>query len=170
MKAKLLFLLLLLLLLLSGCAVKADPPPPDWPERLTGEYDAALTFTFRGAEPEAVGVDSLTGRMTALFSTVSGPLARSWRRLSTAETEVLEDFLAGTGSEIGVWERDYDAPCALESYVHLGRAWFRLGAVCDGLEAEALLRLTDGAVAASAGGETALPRTGSSLLPAPGEA
>ena len=114
--------LTLTLVLLAGCSGEAKEPAPAWPERLTGEYDANLTFTLKGTAPEAAGVDSLTGRMTALFPTDSGTLALGWRRVAGAEAELLEDYLSGTGSEVGVWERDTAAPNALESYVRLGLA------------------------------------------------
>ena len=155
--------LTLTLILLAGCSGEAKEPAPAWPERLTGEYDASLTFTLKGTAPEAAGVDSLTGRMTALFPTDGGTLALGWRRVAGAEAELLEDYLSGTGSEVGVWERDTAAPNALESYVRLGRSWFCLSAACDGMEEAALLRLVDGAVEAKAGEETAQPRAASSL-------
>lgn len=154
--------LTLTLVLLAGCSGEAKEPAPAWPERLTGEYDASLTFTLKGTAPEAAGVDSLTGRMTALFPTDGGTLALGWRRVAGAEAELLEDYLSGTGGEVGVWERDTAAPNALESYVRLGRSWFCLSAACDGMEEAALLRLVDGAVEAKAGEETALPRAASS--------
>ena len=102
-------LMLLLLVLLPGClSAEAKEPVPAWPERLTGEYDDALTFTFRGSEPDYTGVDSQGGRLTALFATDGGYLALGWRRLTFSETELMEDFLAGTGSETGVWDLDSD--------------------------------------------------------------
>ncbi len=159
-------LLLILLVPLRGCApAEAKEPMPEWPERLTGEYDDSLTFTFNGMEPEAAGIDSQSGRMTALFPTEAGYLALSWRRLTSAETELLEDFLAGTGAETGVWELSTDPYSTLESYVHPGRGWYCLTAACSGLEEAALLRLVDGAVEAASGKETARPRASSSLWP-----
>ena len=166
MKRALLLLTLLLLLLvpLAGCSTaEAKEPAPDWPERLTGKYDDALTFTFRGAEPEYTGVDSQGGRMTVLFSTDDGFLALGWRRLTFSETELMEDFLAGTEGETGVWDLDSDPYSPLESYVRLGRSWYCLSASCKGLEEAALLRLVDGAVEAAAENETALPRASSTL-------
>ena len=60
-------LMLLLLVLLPDCSsAEAKEPVPAWPERLTGEYDDALTFTFRGSEPAYTGTDSQGGRLTAL--------------------------------------------------------------------------------------------------------
>ena len=159
----LLFLLPILLFLLTGCAAEAKEPMPEWPERLTGEYDAALTFTFNGEAPEAAGIDSQSGRMTALFPTEHGYLALTWRRLTAAETELLEDYLAETGAETGVWDRSTDPYSTLESYVHPGRGWYCLTAACNGLEEAELLRLVDGAVEAAAGKETARPRASSSL-------
>ena len=155
------FLLPILLFLLAGCAAEAKEPMPEWPERLTGEYDDALTFTFQGAEPEAAGVDSQSGRMTALFPTDSGWLALSWRRLMSGEVELLEDFVAGTGAETGVWEQSTDPYTALESYVRLNGGWYCLGAACGDMEESALLRLLDGAVEASAGKDIARPRASS---------
>ena len=156
--------LLLLLLLLAGCgSAEAKEPMPEWPERLTGTYDDALTFTFGGAAPEYTGIDSQSGRMTALFPTEAGYLALTWRRLTSAETELLEDFLAGTGAETGVWELSTDPYSTLESYVHPGRGWYCLTAACSGLEEAALLRLVDGAVEAASGKETVRPRASSSL-------
>ena len=158
--------LLLLLLLLAGCgSAEAKEPVPEWPERLTGTYDDALTFTFGGAEPEYTGIDSQSGRMTALFPTEAGYLVLSWRRLTSAETELLEDFLAGTGAETGVWDRSTDPYSTLESYVHPGYGWYCLTAACEGLEEADLLRLVDGAVEAASGKETARPRVSSSLWP-----
>ena len=152
-------LLLILLVPLRGCApAEAKEPMPEWPERLTGEYDDSLTFTFNGMEPEAAGIDSQSGRMTALFPTEHGYLALTWRRLTSAETELLEDFLAGTGAETGVWELSTDPYSTLESYVHPGRGWYCLTAACSGLEEAALMRLVDGTVEAAAGKETARPR------------
>ncbi len=157
------FLLAVFLVLLPGCGREAKIPAPDWPERLTGEYDDALTFTFRGEAPAYTGVDSQTGRMTALFPTDGGFLVLNWRRLASAEIELMEDFLAGTGGETGVWDRSADPNSTLESYVRLDQRWYCLSASCGALGEAALLRLTDGAVEASAGSETALPRASSSL-------
>ena len=155
-------LMLLLLVLLSGClSTEAKEPMPQWPERLTGEYDDALTFTFRGAEPEYTGVDSQGGRMTALFPTDDGFLVLGWRRLTFSETELMEEFLAGTGGETGVWDLDSDPYSTLESYVRLGKHWYCLSAACSGMEDEALLRLVDGTVEASAEEETARPKSSS---------
>ena len=163
MKKALFPVLILLLVLLAGCGGEAREPVPAWPDRLAGEYDGSLTFTLLGAEPEAVGQDRLTGRMTALFSLEDGgTLALGWRRVTGGEAELLEDFLAETGGTPGIWEKDSSAPNALESYVRLGRSWYCLSAACDSLEEAALLRLVDGTVAASAGEETALPRALSS--------
>ena len=158
-----LLLLPILLFLLAGCAAEAREPMPEWPERLTGEYDDSLTFTFNGTEPEAAGIDSQSGRMTALFPTESGFLALSWRRLMSGEVELLEDFLAGTDAETGVWEQSTDPYCTLDSYVRLNGGWYCLTAACSGLEEAALLRLVDGTVEAAAGKETARPRASSSL-------
>ncbi len=172
MKRALLLLTLLLLLLvpLVGCsAAEAKEPIPQWPERLTGEYDDALTFTFRGAEPEYTGTDSQGGRLTALFPTDDGFLALGWRRLTPSETELMEDFLAVTVGETGVWDLDSDPYSTLESYVYLGKHWYCLSAFCDGMEDKALLRLVDGTVEASAEEETARPKASSArwleLLP-----
>ncbi len=172
MKRALLLLSLLLLLLvpLVGClSAEAKEPMPKWPERLAGEYDDALTLTFLGAEPEYTGVDSQGGRMTALFPTGNGFLVLGWRRLSSSETELMEEFLAGTGGETGVWDLDSDPYSTLESYVRLGKHWYCLSAACDGIEDAALLRLVDGTVEASAEEETARPRASSArwleLLP-----
>ena len=155
-------LLLILLVLLTGCgSAEAKKPMPRWPERLTGEYDDALTFTFRGAEPDYTGTDSQGGRMTVLFSTDDGFLALGWRRLSASETELMEEFLAGTDGETGVWDLDSDPYSTLESYVHLGKHWYCLSAACDGLKDAALLRLVDGTVEASAEEESARPRASS---------
>ena len=73
----------------------------------------------------------------------------------------MEDFLAGTGSETGVWDLDSDPYSTLESYVHLGAHWYCLSASCDGMEDRELLRLVDGTVEASAEEETARPRASS---------
>lgn len=155
-------LMLFLLALLPGCSsAEAKEPVPAWPERLTGEYDDALTFTFRGSEPAYTGVDSQGGRLTALFPTDGGYLALGWRRLTFSETELMEDFLAGTGSETGVWDLDSDPYSTLESYVRLGKHWYCLSASCDGMEDRELLRLVDGTVEASAEEETARPRASS---------
>ena len=159
----LLFLLPILLFLLTGCAAEAKEPMPEWPERLTGEYDAALTFTFNSEAPEAAGVDSQSGRMTALFPTESGWLALNWRRLMSGEVELLEDFLAGTGAETGVWEQSTDPYTTLESYVRLNGAWYCLGVACGDMEESALLRLVDGTVEAAAGKDTARPSASSAL-------
>ena len=87
-------LMLLLLVLLPGCfSAEAKEPMPAWPERLTGEYDGALSFTFRGEAPAYAGVDSQGGRMTALFPTDGGFLVLNWRRLTSSETELMEDFI-----------------------------------------------------------------------------
>ncbi|MBR3556040.1 MAG: hypothetical protein IKN89_09010 [Oscillospiraceae bacterium] len=163
-------LMLLLFVLLPGCfSAEAKEPMPQWPERLTGEYDCALSFTFRGAGPEYTGVDSQGGRMTALFPTDDGFLALGWRRLTSSETELMEDFLAGTSGETGVWDLDADPYSTLESYVRLGKHWYCLSAACDGMGDTALLRLVDGTVEASAEEETARPRASSArwleLLP-----
>ena len=163
-------LMLLLLVLLPDCSsAEAKEPVPAWPERLTGEYDDALTFTFRGSEPAYTGVDSQGGRLTALFPTDGVYLALGWRRLTFSETELMEDFLAGTGSETGVWDLDSDPYSTLESYVRLGKHWYCLSASCDGMEDRELLRLVDGTVEASAEEETARPRASSArwleLLP-----
>ena len=163
-------LLLAFLMLLPGCvSAEAKEPMPQWPERLTGEYDDALTFTFRGEAPAYTGVDSQGGRMTALFPTDDGYLVLGWRRLTSSETELMEEFLAGTGGETGVWDLDSDPYSTLESYVRLGKHWYCLSAACDGLEETELLRLVDGTVEASAEGATALPRASSArwleLLP-----
>ena len=99
--------------------------------------------------------------LTALFPTDGGYLALGWRRLTSSETELMEDFLAGTGSETGVWNLDSDPYSTLESYVHLGAHWYCLSAFCDGMEDKALLRLVDGTVEASAEEETARPRASS---------
>ena len=81
----------------------------------------------------------------------------------------MEEFLAGTGGETGVWDLDSDPYSTLESYVRLGKHWYCLSAACSGMEDEALLRLVDGTVAASAEEETARPRASSArwleLLP-----
>ena len=81
----------------------------------------------------------------------------------------MEDFLAGTGGETGVWDTDSDPYSTLESYVRLGKHWYCLSAACDGLGETELLRLVDGTVEASAEEETALPRASSArwleLLP-----
>ncbi|MBR3059714.1 MAG: hypothetical protein IKG89_03795 [Oscillospiraceae bacterium] len=162
MKRALFFLLILTLALLTGCGREAKEPVPEWPDRLAGEYDDTLTFTYRKAEPAAVGVDSLTGRMTALFTLEDGsPLALGWRHVAGAEVELLEDYLAGTDWAPGIWEKDSGAPNALESYVRLGRSWFCLTAAWD--STEDLTTLVDGTVEASANGETAQPRAASSL-------
>ena len=163
-------LMLLLLVLLPGClSAEAKEPMPSWPERLTGEYDGALGFTFRGEAPAYAGVDSQGGRMTALFPTDGGFLVLNWRRLTSSETELMEDFLAGTGGETGVWDLDSDPYSTLESYVHLGKHWYCLSAACDGMGDTELLRLVDGTVEASAEEETARPRASSArwleLLP-----
>ena len=127
-------LMLLLLILLPGClSAEAKEPMPSWPERLTGEYDGALGFTFRGEAPAYAGVDSQGGRMTALFPTDGGFLVLNWRRLTSSETELMEDFLAGTNGETGVWDLDSDPYSTLESYVRLGKHWYCLSAACDGL-------------------------------------
>ncbi len=153
--------LTLTLVLLAGCSGEAKEPAPAWPERLTGEYDASLTFTLKGTAPEAAGVDSLTGRMTALFPTDGGTLALGWRRVAGAEAELLEDYLAGTDWAPGIWEKDSGAPNALESYVRLGRSWYCLSAAWD--SPVDLTALVDGTVEARVGEETALPRAASSL-------
>ncbi len=163
-KTRILIPILLLICLLAGCSGEAREPVPEWPDRLTGEYDPTLTFTLNGEGPVSSGVDSITGRMTALFpAPEGGTLALGWRRVTGAEAELLEDFLNGSGSETCVWETDSTAPNALESYVRLGRSWFLLSASGDGLEEAALLRLVDGTVEAHAGEETALPRAASTL-------
>ena len=147
MKKAMILLVILLLLLLTACSGEAKEPVPDWPDRLTGEYDDALTFTYRGAEPTLTGADSLTGRMTALFSLEDGgTLALGWRRLAGAEVELLEDFLTETGGNTGVWTIDSSAPNTAESYVRLGRSWYVLHAACGGLEDVALMPLVDGTV------------------------
>ena len=161
MKKALILISILVLVLLVGCSGEAREPAPGWPERLTGEYDSALTFTLNGEAPEAAGVDSLTGRMTALFSTEGGALALGWRRVAGAEAELLEDFLSQTGAQPGIWERDSTAPNALESFVRLGGRWYCLSAACDSPETD-LTALVDGTVEAHAGEETALPRAASS--------
>ena len=158
MKKALILLSVLLLLLLTACSGEAKEPVPDWPDRLTGEYDDALTFTYRGAEPTLAGTDSLTGRMTALFPLEDGgTLALGWRRLAGAEAELLEDFLKETDGTVGIWSIDSSAPSTAESYVRLGRSWYALSAACSGLEDTALLNLVNGAVEARAEKEAALP-------------
>ena len=62
----LLLFLLAVFLALPGCAGEAKAPAPDWPERLTGDYDDALTFTFLGAEPERTGVDNIPSGLAVL--------------------------------------------------------------------------------------------------------
>ena len=161
MKKALILLSILILILLAGCSGEAKEPAPAWPERLTGEYDASLTFTLKGTAPEAAGVDSLTGRMTVLFPTDDGTLALGWRRVAGAEAELLEDYLAETDWAPGIWEKDSGAPNALESYVRLGRSWYCLSAAWD--SPEDLTALVDGTVEARVGEETALPRAASSL-------
>ncbi|MBR3059716.1 MAG: hypothetical protein IKG89_03805 [Oscillospiraceae bacterium] len=166
MKKALILLSILLLLLLTACSGEAKEPVPDWPDRLTGEYDDALTFTYRGGEPTLTGADSLTGRMTALFSLEDGgTLALGWRRLAGAEVELLEDFLKEAGGTAGVWTPDGSAPNTVESYVRLGRSWYALSAACGGLEDSDLLALVDGTVEAKAEKEAALPGAASSLWP-----
>ena len=166
MKKAMILLVILLLLLLTACSGEAKEPVPDWPDRLTGEYDDALTFTYRGMEPTLAGADSLTGRMTALFSLEDGgTLALGWRRLAGAEVELLEDFLTETGGNTGVWTIDGSAPNTAESYVRLGRNWYALSAACGGLEDSDLLALVDGTVEVRAEKEAALPGAASSLWP-----
>ena len=162
---KVLFLIsILILVLLAGCGSReAKEPVPEWPERLTGEYDASLTFTFMGAEPVSAGQDTLTGRMTALFSLEDGgTLALGWRRLAGAETELLEDFLAGGGTA-GAWSADTSAPSAAESYVSLEGRWYCITASCPGKDVQAVIDLVDGTVEAKTAKETALPGAASAL-------
>ena len=164
---KVLFLIsILILVLLAGCGSReAKEPVPEWPERLTGEYDASLTFTFMGAEPVSAGQDTLTGRMTALFSLEDGgTLALGWRRLAGAETELLEDFLAGGGTA-GAWSADTSAPSAAESYVTLEGRWYCITASCPGKDVQAVIDLVDGTVEAKTAKETALPGAASAFLP-----
>ncbi len=159
MKKALFFLLILALALLAGCGREAKEPVPEWPDRLAGEYDDTLTFTYRGTEPALTGADSLTGRMTALFSLEDGsPLALSWRRVAGAEAELLEDFLAEAGGTAGVWAEDSSAPNAAEAYVSLAGRWYCLSASCPGKDRDTLLALLDGTVSAQAGEDRFWPR------------
>ena len=159
MKRALFFLLILTLALLAGCGREAKEPVPEWPDRLAGEYDDTLTFTYRGTEPALTGADSLTGRMTALFSLEDGDtLALGWRRVAGAEAELLEDFLAEAGGTAGVWAEDSSAPSAAEAYVSLGGRWYCFSASCPGKDRDALLALLDGTVSAQAGEDRFWPR------------
>ncbi len=159
MKKTLILPALVLLLLLAACGSReAREPEPAWPDRLTGEYDDTLTFTYLDAGPAAAGVDGITGRMTALFRLDTGEtLALGWRRLGSGETELLEDFLAEGGSA-GIWSPDSAGPCTAESYVLLSGGWYCLSASCPELEEDALLTLLDGAVAARVREDTFRPR------------
>ena len=158
MKKALFFLLILALALLAGCGREAKEPVPEWPDRLAGEYDDTLTFTYRKAEPVSVGVDSLTGRMTALFTLEDGsPLALGWRHVAGAEAELLEDFLAD-GGIAGIWSEDPSSPGAAEAYASLGGRWYCLSASCPGKDRNELLALLDGQVSAQAGEDRVWPR------------
>ena len=140
-------------------------PIPDWSERIQGNYDELVMFRLSGEDaPELAGVDSLTGRMTAVklisvgnaaadwvFDPVTpnrkaltaGALALSYRHLSEGEIDMLHNYWDTVGEErVAVWEENPMSDCAVSCTLPSpSGGWLEVTADAAGLTRTDLLRV-----------------------------